>query len=125
MTNMGSSNPVSIDAKLFNVTSKRARGRGETVIAAPVGELPAAVERASAHLPNLKLTGIWNERAQFSSAMSWKSYARIVALTFEPVSAGSTRVVVTSTPEAPTVMLDFGKSKNDVIQVLNAVSAEL
>ncbi|UWX97813.1 hypothetical protein N2K95_03765 [Arthrobacter zhaoxinii] len=124
MTNMGSSNPVSIDAKRFNVTSKWARARGETVVAVPMDSLPAAVERASARLPKMKLTGVWPERAEFQRS-GWNTYARMITVAFEPVTAGSTRVVVTSTPAVATTVLDFGKSRGDVVEALNAVSAEL
>ncbi|MCQ1987606.1 hypothetical protein [Arthrobacter sp. zg-Y844] len=120
MTNMGNAKTISLD-----ITSKRARGRGELVISAPVAALPPAVERAAHRLPKMTLTGVWQERAEFSVGMTWKSYGSNIVLTFEPVDAGTTRVVATSTPAVPTTLMDWGQGKADLAEVLNAVAAEL
>ncbi|MCC9175376.1 hypothetical protein [Arthrobacter sp. zg-Y179] len=120
MTNMGNARTISLE-----ITSKRARGRGELVITAPVAALPPAVERAAYRLPTMTLTGVWQERAELSVGMTWKSFGSSIVLTFEPVDAGTTRVLATSTPAVPTTLSDWGQSKADLAAVLNAVAAEL
>ncbi|WP_146362626.1 hypothetical protein [Arthrobacter yangruifuii] len=120
MTNMGNSKTLSL-----NVTSKRARGRGELVVSAPAAALPGAVERAAPRLPGITLTGLWQERAEFAADMTWKSFGMSIVLSFEPVDAGTTRVLASSTPAVPTTMMDFGQSKAQLSDVLAAVAAEL
>lgn len=120
MMNMGNSKTISL-----NVTSKRARARGEMVVAAPVAALPPAVERAAFQLPRMTVTGIWADRAEMSAATNWKSFGADIVLTFEPLDAGSTRVLATSTPQVPTTLIDYGQGKSDVSDVLQAVAAQL
>ncbi|MCC3298740.1 hypothetical protein [Arthrobacter caoxuetaonis] len=120
MTNAGNTKALSL-----NVTSKRARARGEMVVAAPVSALPPAVERAGVRLPRMTLTGIWQERAELVAGTTWKTFGEDIVLTFEPVDAATTRVVATSTPHVPTTIFDYGQGKADVTEVLNAVAAEL
>ncbi len=120
MTHMGNSRTLSL-----TVTSKRARARGEMVVSAPAHALPPAVERASYHLPRMTVTGIWRERAEMIAGTTWKSFGADIVLTFEPLDAGTTRVLATSTPQVPTTLLDYGQGKSDVTEVLQAVAAQL
>ncbi|UWX97814.1 hypothetical protein N2K95_03770 [Arthrobacter zhaoxinii] len=120
MTNMGNSKTVSL-----NVTSKRARSRGELLVSAPAAAVPGAVERAALRLPKMTLTGVWQDRAEFAVGMTWKSYGANIVLSFEPVDAGTTRVLATSTPAVPTTLTDWGQGKAQLTEVLSAVAAEL
>ena len=115
-------NPKTIS---LNVSAKRARARGELLVAAPVGALPPAVERASRRLSRITLTGLWRERAEFDAGTTWKSFGAAIVLAFEPVDAATTRVLATSTPTVPTTVVDYGQAKADVTEVLTAVAAEL
>lgn len=117
---MGNTKTISL-----NVTSKRARARGELVVQAPVAELPAAVERASYRLPRMTVTGIWMERAELTAGTTWKSFGEDIVLSFEPIDAGTTRVLATSTPQLATTIFDYGQGKADLTEVLKAVAAEL
>ncbi|WP_342022549.1 hypothetical protein AAE021_11930 [Arthrobacter citreus] len=109
----------------LTVTAKRARARGELLVQAPAAALPPAVERAAAGLDRMTLTGLWQERAEFSAGTTWKSFGQDIVLSFEPVDAGTTRVVATSTPVVATTLLDYGQSKADLTQILGAVAAQL
>lgn len=109
----------------LTVTAKRARARGELVVRAPAAALPPAVERAAGALDRMTLTGLWQERAEFSAGTTWKSFGQNIVLSFEPVDAGTTRVVATSTPALATTVLDYGQSKADLTQILTTVAAEL
>ncbi|MCC9205233.1 hypothetical protein [Arthrobacter sp. zg-Y769] len=120
MTNMGNAKTLSLE-----VTSKRARGRGELVVSAPMAALPPAVERAALRVPKMSLTGVWMDRAEFSVGMTWKSYGSNIVLSFAPIDAGTTRVLATSAPAVPTTLTDWGQSKADLAEILNAVAAEL
>ncbi|GAA3290428.1 hypothetical protein ACFFON_10095 [Arthrobacter citreus] len=120
MANMGNTKTLSL-----TVTAKRARARGELLVQAPAAALPPAVERAAAGLDRMTLTGLWQERAEFSAGTTWKSFGQDIVLSFEPVDAGTTRVVATSTPVVPTTMLDYGQSKADLSRILGAVAAAL
>ena len=120
MTNAGNSKPLSL-----NVPAKRARARGEMVVAVPAAALPPAVERAGARLPRMTLTGIWQERAELVAGTTWKTFGEDIVLSFEPIDAGTTRVLATSTPQLTTTIFDYGQGKADLTEVLNAVAAEL
>ena len=73
----------------------------------------------------MSLTGVWQERAEFSAGTTWKSFGQNIVLSFEPVDAGTTRVVATSTPAVPTTVLDYGQSKADLAKILTTVAAHL
>lgn len=109
----------------LTVTAKRARARGELLVAAPVDQLPPAVERAAARLHRFTLTGLWRERAELMAGTTWKTFGEDIVLSFEPVDAGTTRVLGTSTPQVPTTIFDYGQGKADLSEVLAAVAAEL